>query len=83
MRARGASEATGEAGGERKRTLSRDLARANQVALVTDEDYGSLRLRLSQEETELGRAMETAPVGHGEHQDTHFTLESRQVLWEG
>lgn len=45
-------------------TLEGDLAGANQVALVAHEDDGSLRLRLPQEESQLGGAVETAPVRH-------------------
>lgn len=45
-------------------TLESDLAGANQVTLVAHEDDGSLRLRLPQEESQLGGAVETAPVGH-------------------
>lgn len=60
-----------------------DLARAHQVTLVTHEDDGSLRLSLPQEKPQLSGAVETAPVGHGEHQDTNFTLQSRQVLQRG
>lgn len=68
----------GEAGPEF--TLEGDLAGANQVTLVAHEDDGSLRLRLPQEESQLGGAVETAPVGHWKHQDAHLAQQRRQVL---
>ena len=55
-------------------TLGADLTRADEVALVAHEDDGSLRLSLSQEEPELSGAVETPPVGHREHQNTHLAL---------
>lgn len=61
-------------------TLSSDLTCANKVTLITDEDDGSLRLILPQEESQLGGTVETPPVGHWKHQDTHLTLQHRQVL---
>lgn len=61
-------------------TLRADLTCAHEVTLVTHEDDGSLRLRLPQEKPQLSGAVETAPVGHREHQDTNLTLQSRQVL---
>lgn len=57
-----------------------DLTCANKVTLITNEDDGSLGLSLSQEKSELSSAMETTPVSHRKHQDTHLTLQSRQVL---
>lgn len=45
-------------------TLIGDLARANEVTLITDEDDGSLGLGLSQEKPELSGAVETTPVSH-------------------
>ena len=61
-------------------TLRGDLACANEVALVPDEDDGGLGLRLPEEEPELSGAVEATPVGHWKHQDTHLTQQSRQVL---
>lgn len=61
-------------------TLGGDLARANEVALIPDEDDGGLGLSLPQEKPELSGAVETTPVGHWKHQDTHLTQQSRQVL---
>lgn len=45
-------------------TLGGDLARANEVALIPDEDDGGLGLSLPQEKPELCGAVETTPVGH-------------------
>lgn len=45
-------------------TLRGDLTRANEVALITDQDDGSLWLSLPQEESQLSSAVETAPVSH-------------------
>lgn len=61
-------------------TLRGDLARANEVALITDEDDWSLWLSLPQEKSELSGAVETTPVSHWKHQDAHLTQQSRQVL---
>lgn len=61
-------------------TLTGDLTCANEVTLITDEDDGSLGLSLPQEKSELSSAVETTPVSHGKHQDTHLTQQSRQVL---
>lgn len=63
-------------------TLRGDLARANQVTLITYEDDGSLWLSLPQEKPELSGAVETSPISHRKHEDTHLTLQSRQVLGE-
>lgn len=61
-------------------TLRGDLPRADQVALITDEDDGRLGLILPQEEPQLSGAVETASVRHREHQDAHLAQQSRQVL---
>lgn len=45
-------------------TLEGNFAGANQVTFVAHKDDGGLRLRLPQEESQLGGAVETAPVGH-------------------
>lgn len=61
-------------------TLRGDLTCADEVTFITHEDDGSLGLSLSQEKSELSSAVETTPVSHWKHQDTHLTLQSRQVL---
>lgn len=61
-------------------TLSGDLARSDQVALVAHEDYGCLGLSLPQEEPQLSRSVEAPPVGHRKHQNADLALQSREVL---
>ena len=45
-------------------TLRGDLTCADKVTLITNEDDGSLGLSLSQKQSELGGAVEAAPVSH-------------------
>jgi len=64
-------------------TLGADLPRAHQVALVAHEDDGSLRLRLPEEQPQLGGPVEAPPVGHREHQHADLAAQRRQVLSTG
>lgn len=61
-------------------TLKGDLTRANEVALVADEDDGCLGLSLPQQKSELSGAVEATPVSHRKHQDAHLAQQGRQVL---
>ncbi|TNN74470.1 hypothetical protein EYF80_015250 [Liparis tanakae] len=61
-------------------TFCADFTGAHKVALVAHQDDGRVRLGLPEEEAELGDAVETPPVSHREHQDTHVTVESGEVL---
>lgn len=61
-------------------TLWADFTGADKVALVAHQDDWRVWLGLPEEEAELGGAVETSPVSHREHQDTHVTLQSGQVL---
>lgn len=67
-------------GKDNRLTLRGDLTRANEVTLITNEDYWSLGLSLSQEKPKLRGTVEATPVSHRKHQDAHLTLQSRQVL---
>lgn len=55
--------------------MTGDLTCADKVTFIANEDYGSVGLGLSQEETELSGSVETAPVSHRKHQDTYLTLQ--------
>lgn len=66
--------------GQKELTLTGDLTGANEVALVPHKDDGSLWLSLPQQKSQLGSAVEAAPVRHWEHQDAHLAQQRRQVL---